>query len=372
MHFITNVPAEDFVAMLAHASCLVGNSSAGIKECSFLGTPVVNIGARQQGRLAADARRARRLRLGRDRRARSDRSWPTAATRRRRSTTGPTPARQIVDVLASAELYTQKRFFENATNLKACRPHEHFESSRRHHGPRRVEGHSRQEPEAAGGEAAARLHDRSGARVRRAGSRSSCRPTTRPSPMPAARMWCDVPFLRPADLARDDTPHLPVIQHAVEVDGRARRLPAGCGDDPAADLAAAKRRRHYRCRLRCSTERRRFGVERECRAGPRASDADAARRRRRPRRRCLSPASRCAAASTGGRTCPEAWVMNGAIYACRTPVLFAAEPSLYGDRVVAYRMPAERSISIDDLARLVGSRARARRSPHRSSILHGR
>ena len=46
---------------------------------------------------------------------------------------------------------------------------------------------------------------------------------------------------------------------------------------------------------------------------------------------------------------PQAWVMNGAIYACRTGVLFAAEPSLYGDRVVAYPMPAERSISIDDL-----------------------
>jgi UDP-hydrolysing UDP-N-acetyl-D-glucosamine 2-epimerase len=54
MRFITNVPANDFVALLAHASCLIGNSSAGIKECSFLGTPVVNIGARQQGRLAGE------------------------------------------------------------------------------------------------------------------------------------------------------------------------------------------------------------------------------------------------------------------------------------------------------------------------------
>ena len=42
------------MALLAHAACLVGNSSAGIKECSFLGTPVVNIGARQQGRLTAE------------------------------------------------------------------------------------------------------------------------------------------------------------------------------------------------------------------------------------------------------------------------------------------------------------------------------
>src|SRR5262249_13309919 len=32
------------------ASCLVGNSSAGIRECSFLGVPVVNVGDRQIGR----------------------------------------------------------------------------------------------------------------------------------------------------------------------------------------------------------------------------------------------------------------------------------------------------------------------------------
>jgi N-acylneuraminate cytidylyltransferase len=44
---------------------------------------------------------------------------------------------------------------------------------------------------------------------------------------------------------------------------------------------------------------------------------------------------------------PRAFVMNGAVYACRTEVLFGAEPSLYGDRVVAYPMPVERSISID-------------------------
>jgi len=54
MRFITNVPASDFVALLAHAACLVGNSSAGIKECSLLGTPVVNIGNRQQGRLTGE------------------------------------------------------------------------------------------------------------------------------------------------------------------------------------------------------------------------------------------------------------------------------------------------------------------------------
>ena len=31
-------------------ACLVGNSSVGVRECSFLGIPVVNIGSRQAGR----------------------------------------------------------------------------------------------------------------------------------------------------------------------------------------------------------------------------------------------------------------------------------------------------------------------------------
>ena len=64
---------------------------------------------------------------------------------------------------------------------------------------------------------------------------------------------------------------------------------------------------------------------------------------------------------------PQAWVMNGAIYACRIPVLFDAEPSLYGNRVVAYRMPSERSISIDDMADWAAAeRALASQQQHHS------
>jgi hypothetical protein len=54
MRFITDLPVNEFIALLKGTACLIGNSSAGIKECSFLGTPVVNIGMRQQGRLHAD------------------------------------------------------------------------------------------------------------------------------------------------------------------------------------------------------------------------------------------------------------------------------------------------------------------------------
>jgi CMP-N,N'-diacetyllegionaminic acid synthase len=44
---------------------------------------------------------------------------------------------------------------------------------------------------------------------------------------------------------------------------------------------------------------------------------------------------------------PDAWVMNGAVYALRTRVLFAAEASLYGERTLAMRMPDPFGISID-------------------------
>lgn len=42
---------DEFIRLLRGASCLVGNSSAGMKEASILGTPVVNVGSRQQNRL---------------------------------------------------------------------------------------------------------------------------------------------------------------------------------------------------------------------------------------------------------------------------------------------------------------------------------
>lgn len=112
MRFITNVTADEFVALLRRTACLVGNSSAGIKECSFLGTPVVNIGGRQQGRLTSS--HVVHVGYGED---------EIRQAIRRQAAAGPFPSsdlyhrpdtsQQIVDVLAGAELYTQKRFFES-------------------------------------------------------------------------------------------------------------------------------------------------------------------------------------------------------------------------------------------------------------------
>ena len=47
---------------------------------------------------------------------------------------------------------------------------------------------------------------------------------------------------------------------------------------------------------------------------------------------------------------PQGWVLNGAIYLFRTTVLFDPhEPSLYGDKVAAYRMTPPYGFNVDDM-----------------------
>ena len=50
IHFFKNMNPIDFLKLMKNARVLVGNSSAGIRECSYLGVPVVNIGNRQNRR----------------------------------------------------------------------------------------------------------------------------------------------------------------------------------------------------------------------------------------------------------------------------------------------------------------------------------
>ena len=164
----------------------------------------------------------------------------------------------------------------------------------------------------------------------------------------ALALGCEVPFTRPADLSRDETAHLPVIQHAAawmqtEAGYRADAVMILQPTSPlrtAADIDAAV------ALLESS------GADSVLSVSEVAAHSHPLRALR------LDANDRAVLFATGRavrervnrrQDLPEAWVMNGAIYACRTAVLFAADPSLYGDHVVAYRMPAERSISIDDL-----------------------
>lgn len=50
MHFFKLLTIEDYIQLLKYTSCLIGNSSSGIRESAFIGTPVVNIGTRQNRR----------------------------------------------------------------------------------------------------------------------------------------------------------------------------------------------------------------------------------------------------------------------------------------------------------------------------------
>ena len=89
------------------------------RSARFSGTPVVNIGGRQQGRLHGGARRARRLRRA-TRFARpigaqiAHGRYPPSYIYYRDAA-----SQSMVDVLAGVELYTQKRFCENGAASRA-------------------------------------------------------------------------------------------------------------------------------------------------------------------------------------------------------------------------------------------------------------
>ena len=48
--FYRNFSAEDYARILRNSSCIIGNSSSGIRESAYLGTPSVIVGNRQFGR----------------------------------------------------------------------------------------------------------------------------------------------------------------------------------------------------------------------------------------------------------------------------------------------------------------------------------
>jgi len=162
---------------------------------------------------------------------------------------------------------------------------------------------------------------------------------------------CDVPFMRPAELARDETPHLPVLQHAV------RWLHDHDRYEPDAVMI-----------LQPTSPLRRVADIRESIAILERSGADSVvsvsevPAHYNPMRTLRLDGDGTATLFVTGepvrrrinrrQDMPAAWTMNGAIYLFRTFVLVDAdgmEPSLYGRRTTAYVMPDEFGISIDSL-----------------------
>jgi CMP-N,N'-diacetyllegionaminic acid synthase len=160
---------------------------------------------------------------------------------------------------------------------------------------------------------------------------------------------CEVPFVRPADLATDETPHLPVMQHAL---GWLRDHEGYVPDWVMILLPTSPLRqpRHIREAVDRAISTGADSVVSVDELPPHFNpmrvvtidDGGWARLfignapvKRRPGRR---------------QDMPPAWVLNGAIYLFRTALLFdSVEPSLYGDRVAAYVMEPPHGINIDDM-----------------------
>ena len=54
LHVFKNLPTQVYIHLMRTTACLVGNSSSGIRESGFIGTPVINVGTRQHLRMHAD------------------------------------------------------------------------------------------------------------------------------------------------------------------------------------------------------------------------------------------------------------------------------------------------------------------------------
>jgi CMP-N,N'-diacetyllegionaminic acid synthase len=159
---------------------------------------------------------------------------------------------------------------------------------------------------------------------------------------------CDEPFRRPADLARDETPHLPVLQHAIEW----LRTNEGYTADAVMILQPTSPLRRARDIVESIALLQKSGADSVVSVSEVPAHYNPMRTLRidghgfatllvtgEPVRRRINRR----------QDMPAAWTMNGAIYLFRTSVLTAAEPSLYGNRTAAYVMPAEFGISIDSL-----------------------
>ncbi len=159
---------------------------------------------------------------------------------------------------------------------------------------------------------------------------------------------CEVPFVRPARLAADDTPHLPVMQHALSwLRDHDRYTPEWVMIlQPTSPLRQPFHIREAIDLAASSGADSVVGVgELPAHHHPmRALSVDDAGWahlllgnqpvKRRPVRR---------------QDMPRAWIINGAIYLFRTALLFdPTEPSLYGDKVAAYPMSSPYGLNIDE------------------------
>jgi len=109
--YLRYLPPREFLTLLVNTKCLVGNSSSGIKECSYLGVPVVNVGNRQNNRLCAE----NIFNCDFDRKEIIDAIKKQTEKGRYDSSNlyfSNDTSREISEIVATIDLYTQKSFVD--------------------------------------------------------------------------------------------------------------------------------------------------------------------------------------------------------------------------------------------------------------------
>jgi CMP-N-acetylneuraminic acid synthetase len=168
----------------------------------------------------------------------------------------------------------------------------------------------------------------------------------------ARRAGARVPFMRPAALAADDTPSIAVVQHALRaLEGEDEHYDAVCLLQPTHPLRLPE------------------DVDAACaRLAKTQADAVVSVARvphqHHPNWTYFLGAQEMLEPVLSGpviarrQDLPSAWYREGTIYVTRADVIRAG--SLYGSRLVAYRIPPERSGGIDTPEELAALEARAR------------
>lgn len=158
----------------------------------------------------------------------------------------------------------------------------------------------------------------------------------------AKLLGAETPFLRPAELARDDTPMLPVMRHAVSwVEAQGDRFDAICLLQPTNPM------RTSRDIDGCVELMERSGADTVVTVLPVPHEHN-------PHWVFEPDAQGNLRLSTGEETpiprrqeLPPAFHREGSVYLVRRDVLMERN-SLYGRRIAGYRMEPERSVNIDE------------------------
>jgi CMP-N-acetylneuraminic acid synthetase len=159
---------------------------------------------------------------------------------------------------------------------------------------------------------------------------------------------CEVPFMRPAELARDETIHLSVMEHAVAW----MRDHAGYLADAVMILqptSPLRRAEDIRAAIRRLDTSGADSVVSVSDISPHDHPLRALRVDRDGSAVLFVTGEPVGRRINRRQDLPPAFVMNGAIYLFRTHLLLGEEPTLYGDRTVVLHTPPPHGLSIDDL-----------------------